>query len=77
MDAEELLRRYAAGERDFSGIDLSSVDLREAELTRISLVGTKSRSQSLTGNAVLEAEPLEKRQSCQEQHFQPEAGNEI
>ncbi|MEH2317379.1 hypothetical protein [Nostoc sp.] len=57
MDAEELLKRYAAGERDFAGIDLSSVDLREAELTRISLVGTKSRSQSLTGNAGLEAPP--------------------
>ncbi|MEH2461425.1 hypothetical protein [Nostoc sp.] len=57
MDVEELLKRYAAGERDFAGIDLSSVDLREAELTRISLVGTKSRSQSETGNAGLEAPP--------------------
>ncbi|WP_334823224.1 hypothetical protein [Nostoc sp.] len=35
------------------------------------------RSQSPTGNAVLEAEPLEKRQSRQEQHFQPLAGNEV
>ncbi|MEH2316673.1 hypothetical protein [Nostoc sp.] len=35
------------------------------------------RSQSATGNAVLEAEPLEKRQSRQEQHFQPEALNEV
>ncbi|MEH2319461.1 MAG: hypothetical protein V7K24_20585 [Nostoc sp.] len=35
------------------------------------------RSQSPTGNAVQEAEPLEKRQSRQEQHFQPEAGNEV
>ena len=25
MDREELLRRYAAGERDFSGLDLSNI----------------------------------------------------
>ncbi len=27
MTAEELLHRYAAGQRDFSGVDLSGVDL--------------------------------------------------
>ncbi len=27
MTAEELLGRYAAGERDFSGVDLEGVDL--------------------------------------------------
>jgi hypothetical protein len=29
MDAEELLQRYAAGERDFSGVDLEGVMLLE------------------------------------------------
>ena len=28
MTAEELLRRYAEGERDFAGVDLHGVDLR-------------------------------------------------
>ncbi len=32
MTAEELLERYAAGERDFSGVDLSGVDLSNSEL---------------------------------------------
>ncbi|MEH2318905.1 hypothetical protein [Nostoc sp.] len=36
-----------------------------------------SRQESPTGNAVLEAPPLEKRQSRQEQHFQPLTGNEV
>ncbi|XZN92610.1 MAG: hypothetical protein ACM65M_07170 [Microcoleus sp.] len=27
MDVEELYRRYAAGERDFPGVDLSHADL--------------------------------------------------
>jgi len=27
MDVEELYRRYAAGERDFSGVNLSHADL--------------------------------------------------
>ncbi|MEH2448859.1 MAG: pentapeptide repeat-containing protein [Nostoc sp.] len=49
MNAEELLRRYAAGERNFAGVDLSSVDLREAELTRINLVGANLRGVNLTG----------------------------
>jgi len=32
MDAEELLKRYAAGERDFSGIQISRCDLRDVDL---------------------------------------------
>ena len=35
MDAEELLKRYAAGERDFTEVDLSSADLAEAILIDI------------------------------------------
>jgi uncharacterized protein YjbI with pentapeptide repeats len=35
MDVEELYRRYAAGERDFSGVDLSRADLNVANVTYI------------------------------------------
>jgi uncharacterized protein YjbI with pentapeptide repeats len=37
MTAEELLQRYAAGERDFSGVDLSGEDLSEEDLSDIIL----------------------------------------
>ncbi len=37
MDAEELLSRYTAGERDFSGVDLSGADLEDADLSGINL----------------------------------------
>jgi uncharacterized protein YjbI with pentapeptide repeats len=37
MTAEELLERYAAGERDFAGIDLHGVDLSQAVLRGINL----------------------------------------
>ncbi|BAY83552.1 pentapeptide repeat protein [Calothrix parasitica NIES-267] len=37
LNAEELLERYAAGERDFSGINLSGIDLSETDLLRINL----------------------------------------
>mgnify|MGYP006449144981 CR=1 FL=1 len=37
MDRDELLRRYAAGERDFSGVDLSGADLMEVALEDINL----------------------------------------
>ncbi|WP_292765492.1 pentapeptide repeat-containing protein [Nostoc sp. NOS(2021)] len=39
MDAEELCRRYAAGERDFHGVDLSGVNLEEVCLEEINLEG--------------------------------------
>jgi hypothetical protein len=35
MDVEELYRRYAAGERDFPGVDLSHADLNVAGVTYI------------------------------------------
>ncbi len=37
MDAEELLARYAAGERDFIGVDLSEAHLVNANLSRANL----------------------------------------
>ena len=39
MDGEELFRRYAAGERDFSGVDLSGANLSRVELRDINLSG--------------------------------------
>jgi uncharacterized protein YjbI with pentapeptide repeats len=39
MDTEELLERYADGERDFAGITLKSVDLQEAILIDINFCG--------------------------------------
>lgn len=39
MDADELLRRYAAAERDFSNLDLSVMELREANLVGANLKG--------------------------------------
>lgn len=39
MKREELLERYAAGERDFSGVDLSGVNLIEVGLEGINLEG--------------------------------------
>ena len=46
MTAEELLAKYAAGEREFpkaelSGADLSGVDLRETDLSGANLDGAR------------------------------------
>ncbi|MGD1918507.1 MAG: pentapeptide repeat-containing protein [Pleurocapsa sp.] len=42
MTAEELLERYAAGERDFSGSDLRGADLRGAILSGITYYSSQS-----------------------------------
>lgn len=42
MTAEELLEHYAAGERDFSGVDLRGADLSRADLSRADLSGAES-----------------------------------
>lgn len=44
MTAEELLKSYAAGERDFSGIDLHGVDLSNAVLIGINYDWVNKRS---------------------------------
>jgi uncharacterized protein YjbI with pentapeptide repeats len=49
MTAEELLQRYATGERDFSGVDLSGVSLSEASLSEINLTNADLSSTDLTG----------------------------
>jgi uncharacterized protein YjbI with pentapeptide repeats len=45
MTAEELLERYAAGERDFSGVDLSGVDLSGVDLNQIILSSRSDETQ--------------------------------
>ena len=47
ISGKELLRRYAAGERDFSGIDLRKADLSEADLRGINLSGADLRGADL------------------------------
>ena len=37
MDREELLRRYAAGERDFPGVSLRGIDFSDCDLSGINL----------------------------------------
>ena len=54
MTREELLERYAAGERDFSGVDLEGVDLSNTELgciilRRANLRQTNFRDSDLSG----------------------------
>ena len=43
MDASELLKRYAVGERDFSGVSLCEVDLMKANLSSVVLRGANMR----------------------------------
>jgi Pentapeptide repeats (8 copies) len=49
MDREELLRRYAAGERDFSGVDLSGVDVSEVDLDAEEPIGVDLTGINLSG----------------------------
>ena len=61
QSAEELLERYAAGERDFRGADLCRVDLRGANLRGANLrwanlIGTNLNQADLTGANLIEVE---------------------
>jgi len=47
MDRQELLERYTALERDFSGIDLSGADLEKLNLAGINLSGANLRETNL------------------------------
>src|SRR5262249_13184567 len=47
MGADELLRSYAGGERDFRGINLAEVDLSGADLTEIDLRGANLHGANL------------------------------
>jgi uncharacterized protein YjbI with pentapeptide repeats len=67
MTAEELLRRYEAGERDFSGVDLYGITLEEVELPDIRLNGANLYGVTLSdvdlrsadlSNAILEGSQL-------------------
>lgn len=59
MTAKELLERYAAGERDFTGVDLYGVDLSNAVLTEINLdrADLKSPAVKLLEQAIAERLP--------------------
>ncbi len=48
MTAEELLERYAAGERDFSGANLYGAELTGANLTGANLTGANLNGANLT-----------------------------
>ena len=48
MDREELLGRYAAGERDFTGVDLKRDDLIDINLAGICLRGATFYQVNLT-----------------------------
>ena len=48
MTSEELLQRYAAGERDFRGADLSRANLTGADLTGANLTGADLAGAYLT-----------------------------
>jgi 2-iminobutanoate/2-iminopropanoate deaminase len=41
MNAEELLEKYAAGQRDFGDAQLSGIDLKGADLSEINLYNAK------------------------------------
>jgi uncharacterized protein YjbI with pentapeptide repeats len=49
ISAEELLKRYAAGERDFSGIKLGNADFREINLSGAYLRGINLSGADLRG----------------------------
>lgn len=49
MTAEEIIKRYTAGERDFSGADLRGVDLSKADLCGADLSAADLREADLSG----------------------------
>ncbi len=49
MDIKELKERYLAGERDFSGLDLSNIDSSELSMGSISLNGADFSNTNLRG----------------------------
>jgi hypothetical protein len=58
LSAEEVLSRYAGGERNFSWKDLSGLDLRDADLRDTNLFGSNLSNTNLT-DANLEGANLE------------------
>lgn len=55
MDREELLRRYAAGERDFSGVFLRWLDFSDCDLSGINLSNADLESTLWEGANLSEA----------------------
>jgi uncharacterized protein YjbI with pentapeptide repeats len=68
MDAEELVRRYEAGERDFRGEELPRANLIRAHIPRINLSGAYLYGANLSGacldDAILEGVNLERAWLC-------------
>lgn len=56
MDAQELLKRYKNGERDFQKVELSYADLRRTDLTGICLKGAKLPDVNLSDARLVEAD---------------------
>ncbi|MDV3002675.1 MAG: Serine/threonine-protein kinase B (plasmid) [Chroococcopsis gigantea SAG 12.99] len=52
MDREELLKKYAAGERDFTGVDLSSADLRNIDLCEVDFTRANFSHADLRGASI-------------------------
>ena len=50
MDAQEILKRYAAGQRDFSRVSLVRVCLTNANLIGAHLIGANLRNTFLRGS---------------------------
>lgn len=48
MTAEELLRRYASGERDFSGVDLSYISLRDFSMFKVNFSNANLKGAKFT-----------------------------
>ena len=55
MTAEELLKRYAAGERDFTGVDLNEVNLSGTDLSDINLTNANLIDANLTETSLSNA----------------------
>ena len=55
MEAQELVRRYKAGERDFSKVELLGANLSEADLSDVNLSGANLFRADLRGANLMEA----------------------
>ena len=53
MDAEELLNRYAAGERDFTGVSLKGINLSGVNIRDSKLDCADLRAANLSGAKTL------------------------
>lgn len=57
MDVDNFLRRYAAGERDFTQVDLSRANLGGLILNQVDLSGANLRSRSGRSGSTTSSRP--------------------